>query len=198
MREKIVILAIGIVFLANISYAHRVDVFCWVDAGTIKCMAKFSTGDAVVKGTFKVFEGNKLIFTGTGDRKGNFSYKIPDRILKHPKDLKIVCIAEMGHKNYWIVRKDELSSTVSSQEDNSVDNENFLEEKSPSVNSKPVAIDYNKLKEIVSVVVDKKLVPIREDLAELKEPKLSFRDILGGIGYIMGIMGIIMYFKSRA
>ncbi len=47
------------------------------------------------------------------------------------------------------------------------------------------------------IILSKELVPIKRDIAELKEPKIDFRDILGGIGYIFGIMGIILYFKSR-
>lgn len=40
------------------------------------------------------------------------------------------------------------------------------------------------------------LMLLREDIAHLKD-KIFFRDILGGIGYIVGIVGIIAWFNAR-
>jgi len=34
-------------------------------------------------------------------------------------------------------------------------------------------------------------------LKKVEQKKLSFTEVIGGIGYIFGIMGVIMYFLSR-
>jgi len=59
------------------------------------------------------------------------------------------------------------------------------------------------LKEIQSLIedaLDKKLKPIMREMIEIKksqEDKISPTEIIGGIGYIIGIFGIIAYFLSR-
>jgi len=46
-------------------------------------------------------------------------------------------------------------------------------------------------------VLDKKLAPILRSLAEMQEPKIRLTDVLGGLGYIFGLMGVAAYFNSR-
>jgi len=41
------------------------------------------------------------------------------------------------------------------------------------------------------------LQPLRDDLARV-EDRARVRDVVGGIGYIVGLMGIVSYFKARA
>ncbi len=200
--KKIVYFFVIFLMQATLSSAHRIDVFCYVEEGYIKCSSKFSTGSPVVKGTYKVFAKDKLIFEGKGDKEGHFKYKIPEEILKNPVDLKIVCRAEMGHKNFWIVKKEEYSNIEETKKEDSdlmeEDDDTFFSEEE-NQGKATCSINYNKIRDIiensVQKTVEKELAPIRFDIAKLSTPKVDFRDILGGIGYILGIMGIILYFK---
>jgi nickel transport protein len=45
--------------------------------------------------------------------------------------------------------------------------------------------------------LDKKLAPIMRTLAEMQEPKIRLTDVLGGLGYIFGLVGVAAYVKSR-
>jgi nickel transport protein len=45
--------------------------------------------------------------------------------------------------------------------------------------------------------LDKKLAPIMRTLAEMREQKVRLTDVLGGLGYILGLVGIAAYFKRR-
>jgi nickel transport protein len=45
--------------------------------------------------------------------------------------------------------------------------------------------------------LDKKLAPIMRMLAEMQEQKIRLTDILGGIGYIAGLVGVADYFKRK-
>ena len=47
-----------------------------------------------------------------------------------------------------------------------------------------------------SGVTDAQIIELRHDIHEL-EHSIRLRDILGGIGYILGLVGIAMYFKAR-
>jgi nickel transport protein len=62
-------------------------------------------------------------------------------------------------------------------------------------NSQPLAAD---MEQTLERALDKKLAPILRMLAESREqgPKLS--DVLGGIGYILGLVGIAAHFKRKS
>lgn len=45
--------------------------------------------------------------------------------------------------------------------------------------------------------LDKKLAPILRALAEMQEQKIRLTDVLGGLGYIFGLVGVAAYFNSR-
>ncbi len=192
-----VAILVGVGLYPSAVMAHRINVFCWVEEAKIQCYAKFSTGNPVKEGDYKVYDSKgKLIFEGKGDAKGNFTYKIPKDILEHPQDLKVECIAEMGHKNFWVVKKEELmpSSEGEVEEESSPPEEGVS---SPQTKTQVVGIDKKEMEQIVTKVLEKELAPIKMDLAMLKEHPIQIRDVLGGIGYILGIMGIFLYFKSR-
>jgi nickel transport protein len=45
--------------------------------------------------------------------------------------------------------------------------------------------------------LDRKLAPIMRTLAEMQEQKVRLTDVLGGLGYIFGLVGVAAYFKAR-
>lgn len=46
--------------------------------------------------------------------------------------------------------------------------------------------------------LDKKLAPIMRTLAEMQEQKIRLTDVLGGLGYIFGLVGVAAYFKRKS
>jgi nickel transport protein len=47
-------------------------------------------------------------------------------------------------------------------------------------------------------VLDKKLAPVMRILAEMQEQKIRLTDVLGGLGYIFGLVGVAAYFKAKS
>jgi nickel transport protein len=45
--------------------------------------------------------------------------------------------------------------------------------------------------------LDRKLAPIMRTLAEMREEKVRLADVLGGLGYIFGLVGAAAYFKRK-
>ena len=62
----------------------------------------------------------------------------------------------------------------------------------PSLN-----ITQDQLTALMDNLLESKIAPIRQQLAELQEREPSIQDILGGIGYIIGLAGIAAYMKSK-
>jgi len=59
------------------------------------------------------------------------------------------------------------------------------------------AVTEEQLRKIVSEELDKKLAPINHDLDQLSNSGPGMTEIIGGIGYIFGLMGLYFYFKKR-
>ena len=79
-----------------------------------------------------------------------------------------------------------------------VTDENVEEETS----SQPlIPMDVDQLRSVVEDAVDhaleKRMKPLIHSMARAQDRGVSLNDIIGGIGYIFGLMGVILYFKKR-
>ena len=62
----------------------------------------------------------------------------------------------------------------------------------PGAAAAPLPADIEKA---VEKALDRKLAPIMRTLAEMQEQKVRLTDVLGGLGYIFGLVGVAAYFK---
>jgi nickel transport protein len=53
------------------------------------------------------------------------------------------------------------------------------------------------IRQVVEEALDKRLKPVMKILVESRENHPTFRDIFGGIGYILGLVGVAAYFNYR-
>ena len=60
-----------------------------------------------------------------------------------------------------------------------------------------VGLSRQEVKEIVDAALDKKLAPIITMLADSFDQGPKASEVMGGIGYIFGLVGVAMYFSSR-
>ena len=164
--------------------AHKVMIFAWVEGDTVFTESKFSGGKKVMNAPVVIFDkdGKKLL-EGTTDNQGEFSFKIPK-----VTDLRIVLNAAMGHKAEWTVPETEIREAG-----------NIVEKKTAVETSGPIPVGLSKaeVQKIVEDSLDKKLRPIVRMITESKNTKPSLSEIIGGIGYIFGLMGVALYFKNR-
>ena len=98
-------LVVWLLWVATASvYAHRVNLFAWVEGNKVFVESKFSSTRSVKKGKIVVTDpdGNELV-TGTTDENGEFSFEIPKKT-----ELKIVLIAGTGHRAEWTIPASEI------------------------------------------------------------------------------------------
>jgi nickel transport protein len=182
--------------MADNAVAHRATIFAWVDKDTIHTESKFSGGKRVKGGKVTVYDpdGNKLLEGSTDDR-GEFSFKIPKMV-----PLRIVLMAGMGHMGEWTVQADEMAGakeTGAAETDVQKDvPARGLEQTSATAPPAPRA-DSKEIQLAVEKALDKRLGPVLKMLAESRDQGPGFRDVLGGIGYIIGLAGVGAYFLSR-
>jgi nickel transport protein len=204
MNSKIWMTALLLLALSGIggtADAHKVSIFAWVEGDTVYTQSKFSGGKKVRKGTVEVYDdGGGRLLTGATDHNGEFSFKLPKS-----SPLKIVLIAGTGHKNEWTVPLEEIveagapaASTTPAVIAES-DQPSVNEEKRPRV-ADPPPLSPAQLKSIETAVekaLERKLRPMTRMLAEARDPGPGLTEILGGIGYIIGLVGLGAYIHSR-
>jgi len=176
------------------SFAHKVNIFAYAEGDTVYTESYFPDGTKVQGGTVEVYdsEGNKLL-EGKTDEEGRFNFKLPKKT-----DLKIVLIATMGHRASYLLSKDELPETASVQEQ--ISEKPQFAERPVTVEEtqlKEAHVDLNQLKTVIDKSLDEKLRPLMREIVKMQQEKVSFTEIIGGIGYIFGITGIIFYFASK-
>lgn len=181
------------VFVPGKSLAHKVMVFGYVEDGKVKTISKFSGGKKVKGGKITVFDvdGARLL-EGVTDDNGEFSFDIPSK-----KGIKIELEAAMGHKNISEIPADQLgvpdaAPSVGADETTGSQSEIATTEEIPAASDGQDA----DLEARIEKVLDRKVMPLLQMMAE-KEDKPGFTDIVGGIGYIVGLMGLFLYMKSR-
>lgn len=86
------------------AWAHKVNLFAYVEGGTVYTESYFPDGKKVEGGTVEVLDASgKKILEGKTDAQGAFNFPLPKK-----EDLTIVLDATMGHKNSFILKKSEM------------------------------------------------------------------------------------------
>jgi nickel transport protein len=201
---RILILILVGSFLVSVNaWAHRVNVFAWTEEDTVYVESRFSSGKKVSAGKIIVTDSQGVeLLTGQTNNQGEFSFKRPQAT-----ELKIILDAGMGHRAYWILPVDDAHAEksadhVSLEKAEGRDKPNTPDSQIYHRHGQTRAPGYAgpsraDIETIVEKALDKKMKPVLEMLAQstAKGPGLS--DILGGIGYIIGLVGIAAYFQSR-
>ncbi len=180
--------------------AHKVRIFAYSEGETILGETAFSGGRAPIDSEIIVenAENGETVHTCRTDKKGHFSFPIPPEAKNNHLDLRIIVNVGDGHRAEWLLTAaeyleegEEISTTTIPPKNVNVSN-NEIE----AVN--PIIADEARIQEMIEKTMDKKLGPIKRMLADNQNDNPDFRDILGAIGYIIGIAGIIAYFKVNS
>ncbi len=182
--------------------AHKVTIFAWVDGDTVHTQSKFSGGKRVKDAPVFVYDPKDvLLLDGKTDKNGMFSFKIPQKT-----SLKIVLKASMAHLAVWKMPVEELGGTEPENAAKTDPLQDSLKTSPDSVDIEPhkkvlgsstVALGKRDIEEIIDAALDKKLAPITDILADFTQRGPGITEIMGGIGYIFGLVGIALYFANR-
>jgi len=197
MKNKLYLILIFIfliIMMVNISvFAHKVNIFAYVEGEKIYTESYFNDGKKCINSKIEVFDNRgNILLEGLTDQEGMFSFETPSEDVIDG-DLKIVLTASMGHRAEYSISADEIrGSTGLIKEEN--------EEPVSIVSPETSLVDLKEIQSIIEDTLDEKLKPIMREMREIKksqEVKISPTEIIGGIGYIIGIFGIVAYFLSR-
>jgi nickel transport protein len=201
-RPASIILCLCLLTISSPALAHRMLVFAFVEGDTIHTESKFVGSGAVQKGEVKVQDKKtgKVLLSGTTDEKGKFSFKIPPEAVSERLDLLIVVGASLGHQGEWLLKADSyLPKNIKTA--GVAANTPTPGPRSPSAagvsGAKIATVDQQALEDALNKALERQLAPVKEMLADLTVRRRTFPEIIGGLGYIMGIFGVVAYFMSK-
>ncbi|OLN31096.1 Additional component NikL of nickel ECF transporter [Desulfovibrio sp. DV] len=214
--------AILFVVSAGPAQAHRVNVFAYVEGDDVVVECSYNRTDRVRFGDIEVANAatGALYLTGKTDEKGSFRFPVPLAARAAKADLRIVLRAGEGHQNEGVVKAAEYLAVapvavVTTPATVAASPVPTTSPDAPTVAGKPaqtppaaapvalqagppvVALDPAALEAIVEAAVEKKIAPLRAILVREEEKGPGLTQIIGGIGWLVGLAGIAAYFGSR-
>ncbi len=199
-----------ILFLFSISvllpltvHAHKLRIFAWPEGDIIHGETAFS-GNRVPKSaeiTVQDAASHTVLLTTRTDEQGKFNFSVPRKAVEEHLDLLLVVNAGEGHRGEWPLPAAEyLVLTVPPKVADMTDSSTTTVKTSPSPpadSANTVSVDEQLLRRIVDDELEKKLAPLKYMLTESRDNKPGLRDILGGIGYILGLAGLLAWLKAK-
>ncbi len=183
--------------LSSAVYAHKVNMFAYQEGGQVFVDGYFADGKKAQKSEVAVYdEQGQLLLNGETDNEGMFVFTPA-----HEGALRITLDAGLGHKAEYELSADEwgesadlASSTVSDTVQAQVVNSSDAKIAAHSV---LLGLEDEKaLREMIKKAVHDANTPLIRSLEEAQH-KASLSDIIGGVGFIFGIFGVLLYFKAR-
>ena len=172
--------------------AHKVNVFAYVEGDTVFTESYFNDGRKCIDSKIEVFDstGNKLL-EGRTNKMGEFSFKVPKKT-----DLMLVLTASMGHRAKYTVPASELPKSELHQVQQEMLRAGIKKQKE-TITAEVAQVDLEQIKSVIEDTMDNKLKPLMKIIAKSQEHKVSATEVIGGIGYIFGLMGLVIYFRNR-
>jgi len=203
---------VALTLLALPAWAHKVNVFAVVENGNITGEGYFAGGGKAQDVPVEVLDSaGNVVVRGTTGTDGTFKMPLPQGV---SAPIRVVLKAGDGHQNDFTLTAKDLGESAQTQ---------VLPAPSPGALPIPgmhqgggapgdspgktgqaqtmVGMDEARITALmeaaVAKAVEEKLTPLRLELARMVEQDRSsrLRDIVGGLGWIVGLVGIAAWFK---
>ena len=174
MKRRILLTLFIISVFTSSAWAHRVNLFCYVEGNKLYGESYFSGGRAAQNAKVEVYDdtNDSLMATTLTDEAGKFSLALEKVV-----PLRVILYAGQGHKTEFFIKpenseRSKIETTITEQKTQISD---------------------------IEPIIDRKLKPLQERiiLLEKKISKPSFVTIAGGIGWIIGIFGLFYFWKRK-
>lgn len=188
-RYRLALFALALFFLLPLApaHAHKLNIFAWSTKDAIQGEAIFSGGKKAkhTNITVKNLKNQSVLLETLSDTQGEFHFVVPEQALQEQVDLLVVGNAGEGHQGEWLLPAAEYRTSKA--------------EKTPLLTPQEenVHVDEELIRGIVAEEINRELSPIRQALAESQEHKPTLRDVLGGIGWIIGLAGLFTWFHNN-
>ena len=203
-----ILLVLALCLIAGNARAHKLNLYAYQEGARLVGEGYFKGGVKAQKAIVKVLTGDGRVRAQSVTAKdGSFSLPIP----KEPPPYTITMEDAQGHKAEFKISEVELGRAGSKAQPGSTSStlqpKKTARVKAPAAektSAQPAAarvapgLGRQEMETLVSNLLDEKLAPIKAQLArQAIEDQVSVRDVVGGLGWILGLVGIAAWFKSR-
>lgn len=188
----------ALVFISTAADAHKIRVFAYENDGSIVAEAKFSSGRPAKNVEIKVLADNQdTLISGVTDNSGEYRFST-EIIRQNPAgNLTIIVNDGSGHRGTWELEKAEYLGEKTTHLHSSPWKTLHSQENQTNIKTTAVPINYSTIESIVEKTVAREIAPIKQLLTEQKQDTITLQEILGGLGYILGLAGIAAYYSSK-
>jgi len=173
--------------------AHKLRVFAAAEGPLITGSAYFAGGGAATGARIRILDTqNRTLAEPTPDAAGRFSYRA-----QAATDLLIVAETGDGHRTEWRIPASDLTGSFPTTDPGTPERPTAAPSApaAPPPTPAPTGLD-PLLTAAIEGAVARQIRPLREELLAFQD-QTRLRDILGGIGYILGLMGLALWWRSR-
>jgi nickel transport protein len=189
---KLTAMAVSAVLLlmAAPAQAHKLKVFAAAVGPRIEGRAYFVGGGAAVGVRIRVEDpGGREIAAITADGEGRFQFTATARV-----DHVIVADAGDGHRSRLTLPAGDLPASLPAPAEEIAA---AAAEPEPETAPPPrLAVAPAQLQDLVGEAVARQILPLRRQL-DAHQDQVRLRDIVGGIGYIVGLAGLALWLAAR-
>ena len=177
MKISAIAFCLAVILSGAQASAHAVYVFAWQEGGNICTDSYFSKKSKVRGGTVHMQDNDRnTLQTGTTGQDGICCFPIP--IVEG--DLIFVVEAGEGHRGEFTLPAEQIIAS-----DMPARSENMPE------------FDEAQLRQIIREELQKELAPIQRASAEKNDQTPTLREIIGGLGWIVGIFSLLFWLLQR-
>ncbi len=175
--------------------AHHLRVFAYAGGQEIIVEAEFGKNRPAINSPVRVTgeESKTLRHEGRTNVKGRYSFPLPQTPLE--ENLQILVDTGQGHQAHWTITQNDIPQAASTGQDKSP---LPPPQTSPTTNQTPAAGECSQqIATAVELAVAREIAPLKQRLAEEIDPGPRLTEIIGGIGWIIGLAWILSFIKSN-
>lgn len=194
-RSWIGAMLLWLLCLSTPALAHKLNMFTYAEGKEVHVEGYFADGTKAKNSTITVWnDARETVVEGITDEAGKFTFSIAE-----PTNLRIVLNAGMGHQTEHSMLANELGETTAAaspaqaEKSSSALAPQTTETMATTTQPTPQPTD---LTPVIEKAVANALLPLAREIAELKD-RTKLSDMIGGIGFIIGIMGLFAFSKTR-
>lgn len=211
MFNKFLFITLLFIMIPVAVQAHKANFFAYVENGEVICEGGFPGGKAcrecpiIIKDAASGQELKRI----ASDNRGVVRFPLDETLKKAKFGLKLVLSGGEGHQAEWLLDPEEYLGTEAAVATSKPAQSMQVEQQAQAEKRVEAAASECELESMIAEVLEKhigpmldakleaKLGPIRRELAKGQDEGPSFVSIFGGLGWIIGIAGIVVWFRSR-
>ncbi|MEE4379798.1 MAG: carboxypeptidase-like regulatory domain-containing protein [Candidatus Competibacteraceae bacterium] len=168
--------------------AHQLRLFATTEGTIIRGTVYFAGGKKVANVPVTAFNAEGLPLGETiTDQQGEFTFTAQQRVNHH-----FIADTSDGHQAGFIVSAQVLPASLGALDSTTARSD----PETTIITTDRIQHDPAELQAVVEKAIARQIGPLRQQL-EAYEAKTRWHDVLGGIGYILGLTGIACYLLAR-